>query len=267
MLKSRRTHLIKALVICMMALFLLLSLSSCSDREDTWTHPDQGPSPYYERVCFEQEDGRSVYRRGPVVADKTGVDVSEYQGDIDWEAVASDGIDFVFIRIGNRGSTEGGLFVDERYDYNLTAAQAAGIECGVYFFSQAISVEEAQEEAAFVLELLGGRYLDYPVAFDYEVTSGSRIASIKSSEMTAIAQAFCSVIEAGGYRAMLYGNGYDLERFDNELRSSYGIWFAEYGDSPSYTARFPIWQYTNHGSVSGIASEVDLNLDLTDVMN
>ena len=228
--------------------------------------------PYYPWEGFLESDDRFSFiftdeeTEATTNIAKTGIDVSDHQGWIDWEAVASDGIQFAFIRLGYRGMTEGEIYPDEYYEYNITAAKQAHIECGVYFFSQAITEEEAKEEAQFVLDMLNGTTLEYPVVFDFEKVapdSNSRIHDLSSEEATAIALAFCKAIEKGGYKAMLYGNMYDIERYDMDKLSDYPVWYAEYGALPSYAKEFTIWQYSSTGSVKGIETVVDMNIDLT----
>jgi len=258
------TNLLRVTLVTLM-FCLAFPLYSCSPQEEEWTPAPREVGPYYEERFFSQVDGRYRYKDASVTVEKTGVDVSDHQGVIDWDSVAADGIDFAFIRIGYRGTTEGGLFVDERFSSNLLGAQEAGIECGVYFFSQATTVEEAEEEAAFVLGLLDGCQLDYPVAFDYECSAETRISNVSSQTATEAARAFCSAIQQGGYEAMIYGNAYDLARFDYHWIADYPLWLAEYGSNPSYERRAIIWQYTSEGVVNGINSHVDLNLDLSEV--
>lgn len=208
------------------------------------------------------------YVRDGQVVSRLGVDVSENQQLIDWEAVAADGIEFAYIRLGYRGTSEGGLYLDAYFERNLEQARTAGIDCGVYFFSQATSPDEAREEARFVLEHLGGATLQYPVAFDSEEaaagTGRSRTAGLSDAEMTAIAQAFFSEISAAGYGTMLYGNAQDLGRYDSNLLAASPVWWAEYG-MPVPTARldFTLWQYSNEGSVAGIPTKVDMDIDLS----
>ena len=224
--------------------------------------------PYCEPEGFAWENGRASYTEDGATAAKTGIDVSENQGYIDWDSVAADGIEFAFIRAGYRGTTEGGLFQDEYFEYNLQFARAAGIECGVYFFSQAVTEEEAREEAEYVLQLLAGAQLDYPVVFDYEQNAEgvqSRTEGMSREESTVIARAFCETIKAGGYDAMLYGNGYDLANLDYDALDGYGLWYAEYGDYPSCRRPFAVWQYANDGRVAGIETAVDMNLDIRGV--
>lgn len=221
----------------------------------------------YDWSKIVRDDTRWSYVVDGQVKSRLGIDVSENQGDIDWQQVADDGIDFAMIRLGRRGTTQGGVFIDYNFWDNLEGARAAGIDCGVYFFSQANTVEEAREEAEFVLKHLNGTPLEYPVAFDSEeVAAGigkSRTSGLTRDEMSAIAEAFCERIEAAGYTTMVYGNAQDLSRFRRSSLEQRQLWWAEYG-SPSPLAKIDIvmWQYTNNGSVAGISTNVDMNMDL-----
>lgn len=193
----------------------------------------------------------------------TGVDVSSHQGAIDWAAVAGDGIDFAMLRIGNRGYSQGALNADEQFEANFAGATGNGLMTGVYFFSQAVSVEEAQAEAAFVLEALNGRELDLPVVFDWETidTDTARTDGVDSQTVTACCLAFCRAIQEAGYDAAFYCNGmlgylqYDLSQLQ-ELDA----WYAEYSGYPSFAYAFRLWQYSKTGTVAGIEGNVDLNL-------
>lgn len=268
----------QARAIIALALVLPLCLAACSRYGggfgigDGLGFADKGgttwnarPSrPYYDQDAFRMEGERYRYDDGKTVAEKTGVDVSDHQGPIDWDAVAADGIGFAFIRVGYRGNTEGGLYADALFDANYVAARDAGLACGTYFYSQATTVDEAQEEASFVLELLADRPLDYPVAFDYEVVPNTRIANVDRQTIAQIGQAFCSAIRAGGYEPMVYGNTFDLARFDDAWLADCSVWCAEYDDGPSYKRKTDVWQYSSQGHVSGIDGFVDLNLDLFD---
>ena len=252
----------------MSALALTASLTCCSLLEDTLTPTTevgtpQPTGPYYKGVAFIKSGGRYRYDDGTTVVTRTGIDVSSHQGDIDWGAVAADGIEFAFLRVGYRGNTEGGLYPDEKFQANLQGARDVGITCGAYFYSQAISVEEAEQEAAFVLELLAGTSLDYPVAFDYEILPATRIADVDTQTASQIAEAFCSAIRAGGYEPMVYGNTFDLARLNPQLLEGCAIWCAEYDDGPSFEHKADIWQYTNQGYVAGVGGLCDLNLDLS----
>lgn len=218
----------------------------------------------YDWTHLYANGGRYTYEVDGVVKSRLGIDVSSYQGDVDWPSVASDGVSFAMLRVGYRDAATGDIVRDRAFSANLEGAQGAGLDAGVYFFSQATNEEEAREEAAFVLSELDGAALEYPVAFDSEVVAGSqRTSSLSNEEMTAIARAFCDEIAAAGYTPMIYGNETDMARYDLNALSGYGRWFAGYGVVPSASFDFALWQYTETGRVDGIEGNVDIDLDLT----
>ncbi len=223
----------------------------------------------YDLDGFEWVDGRMTYTENGTVKSQIGIDVSEHQGYIDWDAVAADGIRFAFVRAGNRGNTEGTIAADAYYTANVTGAKAAGLAVGVYFYSQATSVEEAQEEADFVLGMLNGESLSLPIVFDHErdLTNYARGNDVDSETLTAAAVAFCKRVEAAGYSSMIYGNRGDLARYDLSSLGDRNIWFAEYSvDYPSYSTAFSIWQYDSNGVVDGIDTAVDMDILFTNVL-
>ncbi len=223
----------------------------------------------YDLDGFEWVDGRMTYTENGTVKSQIGIDVSEHQGYIDWDAVAADGIRFAFVRAGNRGNTEGTIAADAYYTANVTGAKAAGLAVGVYFYSQATSVEEAQEEADFVLGMLNGESLSLPIVFDHErdLTNYARGNDVDSETLTAAAVAFCKRVEAVGYSSMIYGNRGDLARYDLSSLGDRNIWFAEYStDYPSYSTAFSIWQYDSNGVVDGIDTAVDMDILFTNVL-
>lgn len=220
----------------------------------------------YDRSAFTQDSqGRIHYEKDGKRA-KTGVDVSTYQKDIDWQAVAADGIEFAILRLGYRGYTEGGLFMDETFAQNLQGASDAGLEVGVYFFSQAITPEEAEAEAAYVLNAVAGYEIAYPIAFDWEPVApgqGARTDGLDNGALTRCADAFCAKVKAAGYRSAVYFNqslGY--LRYDLRELTEYDLWLAEYDSKPDFYYHFDLWQYTHTGRVAGIEGDVDLDLDL-----
>lgn len=220
-------------------------------------------SASYNWRNLSTSENRFAYSENGQVISCIGVDVSEHQGPIDWDAVAADGISLAMIRVGNRGATTGELYVDDYFAYNLDAATRVGLSIGVYFFSQATTEQEAIEEADFVLRLLDGIALDYPIAYDHERIAGvsGRADNLTTEQMSANAEAFCRRVEQAGYAAMLYGNASDLARYSSRVTQGRGIWFAEYGtDTPRLTQGFIMWQYTNEGTVAGIDTAVDLNI-------
>lgn len=210
-------------------------------------------------------DGRPRYVVDGVTESRVGIDVSEHQGDIDWGSVKADGIGFAFVRVGYRGSSNGTIVEDAKFEQNVAGAQAAGVELGAYFYSQATTEAEAVEEAQYVLQKLQGTSLSYPVAFDYEPTGnqGSRIYGLSNDQMRAIADAFCRTIEASGRTAIVYGNQSDLARMDAASLYTYGYWYASYTSAPTLDMAFAIWQYTSTGQVAGISTSVDMDLDLS----
>lgn len=212
---------------------------------------------------------RMTYTENGVQKSQVGIDVSELQGTINWQSVKNDGISFAFVRAGYRGTTEGGLFADSMFEENLSNAAAADLQVGTYFYSQATSVEEAQQEADLVLSLLNGRNLDSPIVFDHEqdTTTGARGNNVDRATLTAAARAFCERVEAAGYTSMIYGNKVDIARLNLSDLEGRLVWFAEYNaNQPSGQFDFALWQYTNSGSVSGISTPVDLNLRFTDAL-
>lgn len=223
----------------------------------------------YDWSGLVDEGGRMAYYEDGQLASQTGVDVSEHQGWIDWSAVAGDGIEFAYVRLGNRGFTEGVVSIDDYFDYNLGAATDAGLDVGVYFFSQAVTADEAREEAQFVIDQLDGHSLALPIAYDHELVSaeGARANAVDRATMTACAQAFCDAVEAAGYEAIIYGNLHDLSRYHLSQLVEYPLWLAEY-DVAAPTAPLPLamWQYTSSGTVAGIDGAVDLNLRFTNAL-
>ena len=220
----------------------------------------------YDRSAFTTDSrGRLVYEQDGKRA-KTGVDVSTYQKEIDWQAVAADGIDFAILRLGHRGYTEGGLFMDQTFEANLSGALDAGLDVGVYFFSQAITPEEAEAEAAYILNAVKGHEIAYPIAFDWEPIapgSGARTESLPNATLTQCAAAFCAAIKEAGYTPAVYFNqslGY--LRYDLRELTEHVLWLAEYDTKPDFYYHFDLWQYTHTGRVDGIQGDVDLDLDL-----
>ena len=234
-----------------------------------------------ERNTFSQGDfrwdpdrpDRLIYT-GRDYDTRFGIDVSAYQNrasqnnTIDWEAVRDDGVEFAMVRIGLRGYGSGDILEDAFYAQNIDGAMAAGIETGVYFFAQAITVEEAIEEAEFVLELLEGHEIDGPVAYDWEMHDSSyRVYGTTPEMATACAVAFCERIEEAGYDAMVYAGTYvSYIKYDQGALEPYLSWYPEYKSESSEQLRPTIyyhrdyWQYSSSAQVNGIGGKVDVNL-------
>ena len=224
------------------------------------------PLNQYDPEKFVEEGGLLRYNDGVAAL---GVDVSSHQGEIDWYAVREAGIQFAILRLGFRGMTEGNLNLDDTFQQNYQGAVDAGLQVGVYFFSQAVSEEEAREEADFVLEALGGRALQYPVVFDWETPLPSdtlpaeelRAHGLSGEEVTRCALAFCQRVEEAGYTPCIYTNKtMAYETFNLEELSAYPLWYAEYQPVPSLYYHFDLWQYSATGAVPGIFGSVDLDI-------
>ncbi|MFI3325301.1 MAG: glycoside hydrolase family 25 protein [Clostridia bacterium] len=194
---------------------------------------------------------------------EVGIDVSGFQGDIDWEKVKQDGIDFAIIRVGYRGATVGNIAEDKYFEQNISGAIDAGIKVGVYFYSQAITAQEAIEEANYVLEKISDYDLTYPVFFDWEYTNyaESRVTEITSEDVTTFANEFLNVIADAGYITGVYINDDQMEDFyDLGVLASPYKWYAYYDGIPSLECEFDLLQHSCTGTVNGIDSDVDLNI-------
>lgn len=192
-----------------------------------------------------------------------GMDLSKYQGDIDWETVANESdIEFVMLRLGYRGYSEGGLVIDDSYVRNSTGASECGFNIGVYFFTQAINYEEGVEEAQFVLENLGDVNITYPIVIDTEqMETDARANEISNADRTAAIVGFCETIKAAGYRPMIYANrNWYAANLDMDQLGDYDLWLAHYANVPDFPYLFRMWQYTPSGSVPGVTGDVDLDI-------
>ncbi|MCR5785636.1 MAG: glycoside hydrolase family 25 protein [Eubacterium sp.] len=209
-------------------------------------------------------DGQDVSYDDGIYTVKKGIDVSYHQGEIDWNEVASDGIEFAILRIGYRGyGSEGTLNEDVKFREYIDEAHAAGISVGVYFFSQAISEEEAEEEAQFVLDILADYEIELPVIYDPETISDddARTDDLTGEQATKNTIAFCDYIEEAGYKPMVYSNMvWEADYFDMSELTDYEFWYADYEKYPQTPYAFSMWQYTEKGSVAGISGRVDLDV-------
>ncbi len=226
-----------------------------------WLYPADGvPASNLSGDDFTVDDGIVVYH-GQDYDARLGVDVSFYQGEIDWPAVRDAGVDFAMIRCGYRGATEGGLFEDDMFRRNLEGALDAGLDVGVYFFSQSIGALEAAEEAQYVLDLIEGYDITLPVAFDWEPLDDTRTDTVDEDALTSSAVVFCEMVKDAGYvpavylyRQLAYFE-YDLSRLGD-----YTLWVGAPGDTPDFYYAHDIWQFSFTGRIDGINTDVDLNL-------
>lgn len=202
-----------------------------------------------------------------------GIDVARYQGTIDWQQVAQSGVQFAMVRLGYRSMTQGEIVEDCNARYNLQEASKAGIALGAYFFSTAVTEEEAEEEAKWAAKLLSGYPITYPVVYDCEGFNDpdSRQYSLTKEERTDIALVFLKTIKKLGYEGMFYGSKNQLQNDTHwetsRIAKRYKIWVAQYPDSPypetpqsSYPDDHHMWQYSMSGTIPGISQPVDLNI-------
>ncbi len=250
----------------------LLGLFGCkqkSKRGGIWS--EEFASPYDWRG-LNRVGEKLAYFEGQNLKSRWGIDVSEHQYDIDWASVATSGIEFAFVRIGNRGATAGALNTDAYFLTNALGAARQNIPLSAYYFSQAISEAEAKEEAEFALQQLRSAEIQgahfHALAYDHERVNveGARANDVPGEQLSAYALAFCKIVADAGYEPLIYGNQRDLARLDDAALTTYPIWYAEYDvDAPTIPLNFEIWQYSNSGTIPGISTRVDLNLWLDPV--
>ena len=191
---------------------------------------------------------------------RIGIDVSAWQNEINWPLVKAAGMEFAMIRLAYRGSTAGNLREDDFAAVNYRGAKDAGLEVGCYVYSQAITPEEAVEEAELALQMVQDWKLELPIVFDWE-QSGDRTAGLSKRTLTDCAAAFCQTIEDAGYDAMIYFNKYQAyNKLELDELKEYGFWFAMYSETMDFPYRVDMWQYSESGTVPGIDGLVDLNI-------
>lgn len=229
--------------------------------EETLPPPEENP---YGPVDFEadEETGEITLTSGNAIK---GIDVSEWQGDIDWQQVKDSGVEFVIIRVGGRGMTEGGLYTDENAQAYYEGASAVGLKVGAYIFSQSVTVEEAIEEAEFVLDQVKNWDIQMPLVYDWEYMGEDiRTSNMDSRMLTDMAKAFCDTIEDAGFQPMIYfGRSQSMDMMKLEELTDYPFWLAMYSTIMDYPYKIEMWQYTDEGSVPGISGNVDMNLLFT----
>lgn len=229
--------------------------------------PASEPEPV-EPIPLNQYSPSDFYYNGGYLSCLTaetvmGIDVSRHQEEIDWQQVKDAGVKFVMIRLGNRGTSEGTLRPDPMFWQNLLGARAVGLKVGAYFFSQAVSVEEAREEADFALGILNGIRLDMPLAFDWE--QETRTENVDARTLTDCTKVFCEAVETAGYDPLIYFNSFQAQNLLllEELKEI-PWWLAMYDVTMEFPYRMDMWQYSCTGTVPGIKGDVDLNLLFVD---
>lgn len=209
-------------------------------------------------------EGEATYSVNGEVVSHKGIDVSKFQGDIDWNKVSKDGVEFAYIRLGYRGYGSGKLVTDEKYEDNVAGCNEAGIDAGVYFFTEAVSEKEAIEEADYVLDNIGDYKINLPIVIDVEESASktdSRTKDLTKEDRTRIVIAFCNRIKEAGYDTMIYGNLKSLMlMLDMEQLEEYDKWFAYYHYPLHFPYQYRVWQYSASGTVDGVPGSCDLNI-------
>lgn len=216
-----------------------------------------------ENSAREDSDNTEIKKQHTTdTTQKFGIDVSKWQGDIDWDKVKASGVEFVMIRAGYRGSKTGALVEDPNFLVNIRGAKRAGLKVGVYFFTQAVNEVEAVEEASMVLALCEGYDLEYPVIIDSEGAGGEgRADALDAETRTKVCAAFCETIDNAGYEPGVYASrSWYNANLDVKKLDKYRIWLAEYRSTPLYSGYYDMWQYTSKGRIDGIEGNVDLNI-------
>ena len=241
-----------------------------SDTKGSEAQPTKGKSENtLQKENFSTENGYIVYTENGQRASISGIDISSYCGEIDWNRVKSAGIDFVMVRLGGRGyGDEGSLYSDNKAADYISGAQAVGIKTGGYFFSQAVTEDEAREEAQYCQQILGGLKLDFPLAYDWEIIKddAARTDSLTAAQATSCALAFCAKAKELGYTPLLYASDEEFsKKYDMNRLSDCDIWYCEYADTPNFHYRFSMWQYSKTAAVDGIEGNVDLDVCFTSI--
>lgn len=224
-------------------------------------------SPIEPSEIVKDGKGFVKYTGNDGLQSKIGIDVSEYQGVINWEQVKNAGVEFAIIRAGYRTYGGGLITIDNSLITNIDGAAAAGIDVGVYFFSQAITPEEAIEEADAVLNAVAGRNITYPIVFDWEIIydDTARTDTMTVEGLADCCVAFCERVKSAGYTPMVYQNASTATyKLDLPRIKDYDFWLAEYTDFPTFYYEYDMWQYSQSGKVPGIEGEVDLNICFKD---
>ena len=192
---------------------------------------------------------------------KPGIDVSSWQGDIDWDKVRESGIEFVIVRAGYRGSVTGAIVKDKYFDANVSGAQSAGLQVGVYFVTQAINEAEAVEEASAVMEMCSPYKLELPIYLDVEGSGGGRGDQIDTETRTSVCEAFCRTLENAGQQGGVYAcRNWLTNNIDASRLGRFNVWLAEYRSAPLYNGYYSMWQYTSKGHIDGINGNVDFDI-------
>ena len=219
----------------------------------------------YDFTNLEEKAGLRRYMENGKKISYVGVDLSKQNGDVNFNSMKAAGVDYVMIRLGGRGYSTGQISLDENFKKNIEGAAAAGLDIGVYFYSQAISQEEAIQEVNFVIQNLEPyrANVKYPIAFDMELVANdtARIDRLTKDEKTNIATSFLESVKAAGYVPMIYGDKeWLIKEIDLARLQSYDVWLVQEQELPDYPYQFTMWQYSTEGVVNGVSGDANLNI-------
>ena len=245
------------------------------DEEEYIDISSEIPINNYQPGSFRLEGQNLSYYSNNRKISSMGIDISKYQGNIDWDKVSESGIDFAMIRMGVRGYSSGQVVVDENFTNNIIGAISHGIDVGIYFYSQATTVAEAVEEANYAVASVQGYAISYPIAFYTETITNepARTDDLTLEEMTEIAKAFCQTVEAYGYKSLICGPKSQLvKKLDLNALNDKSIFLidpiAKGNDEAlamsDYPYRYSMWQYSNVGEIDGIDGDVNLDISFVD---
>lgn len=245
-----------------------LNVNDLNDGQMTIPYYDIPTNSYHPDDFRDEGNGVITYEGGE---SHVGINVNLKTGEIDWAQVAESGVDFAMIRVGYRGNENGNIVLDSNFQTNMTGAIEANIPVGVYFYSKAVTNDEASEEASFVLEQVRGYNITYPIAFfwEYDTTDNgsvdqtSRTVQCNGDQVTGFIDTFCDKVELAGFTASYYATkSMAYEKLDLSKLSNYDLWYAEYRSKPSFHYDYGMWQYTQEGNVPGISGTVPITLAL-----
>jgi GH25 family lysozyme M1 (1,4-beta-N-acetylmuramidase) len=219
----------------------------------------------YDFTKLEEKSGLCRYMENGKKISYVGADISKHTGEVNFTGLKAAGVDYVMIRLGSRGYSTGKITLDENFQQNIEGAIEAGLDVGVYFYSQAVSQDEAVEEANFVVQNLEPyrANVNYPVAFDMELVTNdtSRVESLSRDDKTTVTVSFLEAIKAAGYVPMIYGDKeWLIKEVDMTKLQSYDVWLSQEEDIPDYPYLYTMWQYSTDSVVNGITGNADLNL-------
>lgn len=239
-----------------------------ADGEEEWVliNPHLERNTYdFTKLTMRQEQ-LAYYADGKTYS-YVGADLSKYNGEVDFVALKQSGVSYVMLRLGARGYGSGQIMLDEKFADYMVKATEAGLNIGVYFYSQAITEAEAEEEANFVIQNLENYQITYPVAFDMEYVPNdtARIESLNRDEKTKVAKAFLETVKKAGYKPLVYGTKeWLIKQVDLTRMTDYDIWLSQQEAVPDYPYQFQMWQYAQDGNLSGVDGDVNLNISFVD---